>query len=202
MLSWAAKAWSCAATFVIFFDISAKSLRMPAKRVSGMSTISEPMDTEPKQSDTKLSRARELEGGLLHQPIASLAVRGRGKLGPKFYGPYQIIECISSVAYRRCLPPGAHLHDVFHVGLWKPFTGVPPEVVPSLPPTHHGQVCLQLETVSQSRLAHGLREVLVQWKNKPVANFQLEDELLLRGRDVTWGLQYSRRRNRKPATTM
>lgn len=39
VLSWAAKAWSCAATFVIFFDISAKSLRMPAKSVGDVNDL-------------------------------------------------------------------------------------------------------------------------------------------------------------------
>jgi hypothetical protein len=29
---------------------------------------------------------------LLHQPIASLKVEGRGKLGPKFYGMFKVIE--------------------------------------------------------------------------------------------------------------
>lgn len=107
---------------------------------------------------------------LLHRPMASLDMRGRGKLGPKFYGPYQIVACIGSVAYRLRLPPGARLHDVFHVGLLKPFRGEPPSTLPPLPPTQHGQVCLEPQSVSRSRLARGVRQVLVQWKNKPAAD--------------------------------
>ena len=150
---------------------------------------------------------------MLHRPIASLGVTGRGKLGPKFYGLYRVAERIGSVAYRLQLPPGARLHDVFHVGLLKPFRGTPPDSVPPLPPIQHGQVCLQHAAVTQSRLARGVRQVLVQWKDKPSAeaswmpldefrtlhpDFQLEDELLfLGGRDVMWGLQYKRRSNRR-----
>ncbi|BAF14549.1 Os04g0389000, partial [Oryza sativa Japonica Group] len=139
---------------------------------------------------------------LLHRPIASLGVTGRGKLGPKFYGLYRVAERIGSVAYRLQLPPGARLHDVFHVRLLKPFCGTPPDSVPPLPPIQHGQVCLQPAAVTQSRLARGVRQVLVQWKDKPSAeaswmpldefrtlhpDFQLEDELLLQGGEMSCG---------------
>ena len=40
----------------------------------------------------------------------------KGKLSPRFIGPYEILERIGHVAYRLALPPElTKLHNVFHV---------------------------------------------------------------------------------------
>ena len=45
----------------------------------------------------------------------------RGKLSPRFIGPFEILERIGTVAYRLVLPPSmTGVHEVFHVSmLWK-----------------------------------------------------------------------------------
>jgi hypothetical protein len=102
---------------------------------------------------------------LLHQPRASLYVKGHSKLGLKFYGSFLILERIGDVAYRLQLLVGAKLHDVFHVRLLKPFKGEPPAETPALPPVHNGRVCVKPEAVLRGRVARGRHELLVQSKS-------------------------------------
>jgi len=107
---------------------------------------------------------------LLHRPAASLNVRGRGKLGPRFFGPFQVLDRIGEVAYKLALPAGSRIHDVFHVGLLKPFHGTPPAEIPPLPPLQHGRVVPEPESVIRSRLARGQRDLLVRWKGAPATD--------------------------------
>ena len=42
----------------------------------------------------------------------------KGKLSPRYMGPYEIVERIWEVAYRLRLPPElARIHGVFHVSM-------------------------------------------------------------------------------------
>ena len=100
------------------------------------------------------------------------------------------------MAVRLALPPRAKLHDVFHVGLLKKWVGNPPAAPPPLPAMHNGVVEPEPEHAVHAHLAHGIRQVLIQWKGEPAASatwedldsfrdrfpsFQLEDELLVEG---------------------
>jgi hypothetical protein len=53
------------------------------------------------------------------------ALGTQSKLGPRFYGPYQVLKVIGTVFYRLALPPRARIHDVFHVSLLKSMRALP-----------------------------------------------------------------------------
>lgn len=61
------------------------------------------------------------------RPYRQVSAKGaqttRGKLGKRFYGPFQVLECIGPVTYRLQLLKEARIHSVFHCSLLKAFKG-------------------------------------------------------------------------------
>ena len=50
----------------------------------------------------------------------------RGKLSPRFIGPFEILERVGTVAYRLALPPSmSSVHEVFHVSILREY---PPDL--------------------------------------------------------------------------
>ena len=96
------------------------------------------------------------------------------------------------MAYHLQLPAGARIHDVFHVGLLKPFRAEPPATTPVLPPTSDGRLPPGPAKVLQVQQRRGVWHLLIQWQGLPeedatweqleefrqhFPDFQLEDEL-------------------------
>ncbi|XP_040939879.1 uncharacterized protein [Gossypium hirsutum] len=54
----------------------------------------------------------------------------KGKLSPRFIGPYQVVRQIGPVAYQLELPPNlSQIHDVFHVSMLRRYHSDPSHVV-------------------------------------------------------------------------
>ena len=46
----------------------------------------------------------------------------RGKLSPRFVGPFEVLERVGEVAYRLAMPPAlSGVHDVFHVSMLRKY---------------------------------------------------------------------------------
>jgi hypothetical protein len=147
---------------------------------------------------------------LLHRTTQSLDPPAKRKLGPRYARPFCVLERVGTLAYRLELPPGARIHDVFHVGLLKAYRGDPPAAPPALPPTADGRLLPGPEKVVKAQQRRGVWHVLVQWTGlsmedatweqldefrQQFPDIQLEDELFAQaGRDVMTGLHYSRKR--------
>ena len=58
----------------------------------------------------------------------------KGKLNPRYVGPFEILEKIRPVAYRLALTPDfANMHDVFHILVLRKYIADPTHVLDQLP---------------------------------------------------------------------
>jgi len=115
---------------------------------------------------------------------SSLAPRANAKLAFKYFGPYQVIGKIGSVAYKLQLPPTAAIHDVFHVSQLKKAVSSSAQVSPSPPdPTDSLQVPERI--LSKRMVSKGVRSVqqaLIKWSSWPDSMATWEDLEALRQR--------------------
>ena len=78
--------------------------------------------------------------------------QGHQKLTAKFYGPYQILQHIGTVAYKLALPASSKIHHVFHVLCLKKAVGPNCQVQSTLPKlTDEGFIWLQPMAILQTR---------------------------------------------------
>ena len=58
----------------------------------------------------------------------------RGKLSPRYIGPYEIVDKVGEVAYRLRLPSElANIHDVFHVSMLHKYIADPSHILKEQP---------------------------------------------------------------------
>ncbi|KAL5574128.1 hypothetical protein UlMin_023725 [Ulmus minor] len=58
----------------------------------------------------------------------------KGKLSPRFIGPFEILKRVGKVAYQLALPPSlSAVHNVFHVSMLKKYISDPSHVLQEAP---------------------------------------------------------------------
>ncbi len=113
----------------------------------------------------------------------------RGKLAPRFIGPYEVLEKVGKVAYRLALPPNlSQVHNVFHVSLLRKCTVEPGQVVnPSVIPIQEDLTYEEKPVQILDRQVKKLRTkwipmVKILWSNhsEEEATWETEQDMLKR----------------------
>ena len=89
------------------------------------------------------------------------------KLGPKYVGPFRVIDAVGTQAYRLALPSAYRIHNVFHVSLLEPWQHRAGEEPAEPMPLADDEGEWEVETVLDSRMRKGERYYLIQWKDWP-----------------------------------
>lgn len=77
-----------------------------------------------------------------------VAIRRNMKLALRYYGPFQIVQKLGTIAYLLDLPSSSRIHPVFHVTLLKKKLGNYVCPLPTLPPVdYEGVVLLESEQI-------------------------------------------------------
>ena len=72
----------------------------------------------------------------------------KGKLSPRYIGPYEITEKIGPLAYRLALPPElSRIHDVFHLSVLRRYRSDPSHVLKDSEVTLSENLCYVEESV-------------------------------------------------------
>jgi hypothetical protein len=110
----------------------------------------------------------------------------KGKLAPRYIGPYEIKETCEPVAYQLKLPPHmSAVHDVFHVSQLRNCVRLPTEVLPELELEIEPDLSYQehpikvLDQKERSTQARSIKMYKVQWSHHSVeeATWETEDYL-------------------------
>ena len=118
-----------------------------------------------------------------------LRLRKKGKLSPRYIGPYGVLESIGPSAYRLVLPMDlSKIHDVFHVSLLRKYILDPTHVLETQPIQLNEDLSYEEEPVQiLDRKEQVLRSktiplVKVLWRNHKVeeATWESEDQIKIK----------------------
>lgn len=94
----------------------------------------------------------------------TIAIRTSLKLCSQYFGPFQVVERIGSVAYKLKLPDHSKVHPVFHVSLLKKHVGNMPITTINLPEYNQDDIVpLEPLKLLQRRQIHWQGQTVIQW---------------------------------------
>lgn len=104
----------------------------------------------------------------------------RRKLGPKYIGPFEILEAKKGSTYKLRLPKKTRLHPWFHISMLKPYhkdetTGRRNELPPVL--LEDGTEGYLVEKILKNRIHKGKKEYLVKWIGYEQATWEPEENV-------------------------
>ena len=111
----------------------------------------------------------------------------KGKLSPRFIGPFEVLRKVGKVAYELALPPQfQHIHNVFHVSMLKPYVPDSNQVIEYEPIEIQSDLTFVEQPIQiLDRKERVLRNktipiVRVLWRNPRVeeSTWELESEML------------------------
>ncbi|QRW24759.1 Retrotransposable element Tf2 protein [Rhizoctonia solani] len=104
------------------------------------------------------------------------------KLDPKWLGPFQVVEKISSHAYCLKLLETMKIHNVFYIGLLSKKNESPSQPFPDKPPleTIEGEEEYKVEQIIDSKRQQGKWFYLIKWKGYSLEDNSWEPEELLK----------------------
>jgi hypothetical protein len=113
----------------------------------------------------------------------------KGKLSPRYLGPFLVLKKCGKVAYKLELPPSlAGDHDIFHVSQLKKYLKAPVDVVlPEVAPLETDLIYLEhpikiLDQESRVTRHKTIKFYKVQWSNHTVGEATWESEDFLHSR--------------------
>lgn len=97
----------------------------------------------------------------------SLVKRLNEKLGPRFYGPFQVLEKVGGVAYKLDLPSHSRIHPVCHVSLLKKAVvdSFQSQPLPTMLSEEHELLVYPEFVLDIPETAPGDVEVFIQWQH-------------------------------------
>ncbi|KAL5564136.1 hypothetical protein UlMin_027300 [Ulmus minor] len=126
----------------------------------------------------------------------------RGKLNPRYIGPYEILERVGKTAYRLALPPNlASVHNVFHVSMLKKYVSDKSHVLEQEPIEIHEDLSFEEKPVQildykiKTLRNKDISLVKVLWPNQKTeeATWEREDEMRTSYPELVFGLPADRR---------